>query len=64
MTMPTCAIHIFPGISVLSIKVETHSSIKLSKKNFGGILRLKSVRRILVIGLIYGPRASKSSGLC
>ena len=37
-----------------STEVETHLSIKLSKKNFGGILRPKSVRRTLVIGLIYG----------
>ena len=36
-----------------------HLSIKLSKKNFEGILRPKSVRRKLVIGLIYGPRANK-----
>ena len=49
--------------NVLSIKVETHLSIKLSKKNFGGILRLKSVRRILVMGLIYGPRANKQSDI-
>ena len=42
-----------------STEVETHLSIKLSKKNFGGILRLKSVRRTLVIGLIYGPNANK-----
>ena len=34
-------------------------SIKFSKKNFGGILRPKSVRRPLVIGLIYGSRANK-----
>ena len=27
--------------------------------NFGGILRPKSVRKTLVIGLIYGPRANK-----
>ena len=40
-------------------EVETHLSIKLSKKNFGGILRPKSVRRALVIGLIYGLRAIK-----
>ena len=45
--------------NVLSIKVETHLAINLSKKNFGGILRLKSVRGILDIGLIYGPRANK-----
>ena len=36
-----------------------HLSIKLSKKNFGGILSPKSVRRTLVIGLIYGLRANK-----
>ena len=41
-----------------STEVETHLSIKLSKKNFGGILRPKSVRRTLVIGLIYRPRAN------
>ena len=41
-------------------EVETHNlSIKLSKKTFGGILRPKSVRRTLVIGLIYGSRANK-----
>ena len=50
--------------SVLSIiadpiEAETHSSIRFSKKNFGGILRPKSVRRTLVIRLIYGPRANK-----
>ena len=28
-------------------------------KNFGGILRPKSVRRTLVIWLIYGPRANR-----
>ena len=37
---------------------ETHLAIKPSKKNFGGILRPKYVRRTLVIGLIYGPRAN------
>ena len=41
------------------IHYETHSSIKLSEKNFGGILSPKSVRRTLVIGLIYGLRANK-----
>ena len=41
-----------------STKVETHLSIKLSKKNFG-ILRPNTVRRTLVIGLIYGSRANK-----
>ena len=40
-------------------KVETHLSIKLSKKNFGGMLRPKSVRRTLVTGLVYGLRANK-----
>ena len=45
--------------SVEPTKVETHLSIKLSKKNFGGILRPKSVRRILVTGLVYGLRANK-----
>ena len=45
---------------VESTEVETHlSNIKLSKKNLGGILRPKSVRRTLVIRLIYGPRANK-----
>ena len=44
-------------------KVETHLSIKLSKKNFVGILRLKPVGRTLVIGLIYGPRANKQSDI-
>ena len=34
-------------------------SMELSKKNFGGMLSPKSVRRTLVIGLIYGPRANK-----
>ena len=47
----------------LSTVVKTQLSIKLSKKNFGGILRNtecpKSVRRTLVMGLIYGPRANK-----
>ena len=42
-----------------STEVETHLSIKLSKKNLGGILRLKSVRRTLAIGLIYRPKANK-----
>ena len=42
-----------------STEDETHLSIKISKKYFGGILRLKSVRRTLVIGLIYGPKANK-----
>ena len=37
-----------------------HLSIKFSKKNFGGILRPKSVRRPLVIGLIYGLREELS----
>ena len=37
---------------VESTDVQTHLSIKLSKKNFRGILRAKSVRRTLVIGLI------------
>ena len=34
--------------------VETHLSIKFSKRNFGGILRPKSVQRPFVIGIIYG----------
>ena len=42
-----------------STEVETHLSIKFSKKDFGGILEPKSVRRTLVIGLIYGTRANK-----
>ena len=37
-----------------STDVETHFSMK-----FRGILRPKSVRRTLVVGLIYGPRANK-----
>ena len=50
--------------SVLSIiaectEAETHLSIKFSNKNLGGVLRPKSVRRTLAIGLIYGPRANK-----
>ena len=44
---------------VESTDVQTHLSIKLSKKNFREVLRAKSVRRTLVIGLIYGPRATK-----
>ena len=44
---------------VESTEVEVHLSVKLSKKTFGRILRPKSVRRTLVIGLIYGPRANK-----
>ena len=39
---------------VESTDVEIHLSIKLR-----GILRLKSVRRTLVIGLIYGPITNK-----
>ena len=46
-----------------STEAETHLLIKFSKKNFGGILRPKSVRRTLVIGLIYGPRANKQFGI-
>ena len=45
--------------TVESTEVETHLSIKLSKNNLGKILRPKFVRRTLVIGLIYGPRANK-----
>ena len=41
------------------VEVETHLSIKPSKKNVGGMLRPKSARRTLVIRLIYGPRANK-----
>ena len=44
---------------VESTDVETHLSIKLSKKNFREILRPKSVRKTLVTGLMYGPRANK-----
>ena len=43
------------SIIVESTDVETHLSMKLR-----GILRPKSVRRTLVIGLIYGPRANNS----
>ena len=39
---------------VESTDVEMHLYIKLR-----GIVRLKSVRRTLVIGLIYEPRANK-----
>ena len=39
---------------VESADVETHLSVKLR-----GLLRPKSVRRTLAIGLIYGPRANK-----
>ena len=39
---------------VESTDIDTHLSMKLR-----GILRPKSVRRTLVIGLIYGPRANK-----
>ena len=42
----------------LSLQTFKRIYLKLSKKNFRGILRAKSVRRILVIGLIYGPRAN------
>ena len=42
-----------------STEVEMHLSIKFSKKNFGGILRPKPVRRTLAMGLIYGSRATK-----
>ena len=42
------------SIIVESTDVEIHLSIKLR-----GILRPKSVRRTLVIGLIYWPRANK-----
>ena len=48
------------SINAESAEVETHLSIKFSeKKNFGGILRPKSVRRPMVIGLIDGLRANK-----
>ena len=49
----------YKTLIVVSTDVQTHLSIKLSKKNFRGILRPKSVGRTLVIGLIYGPRANK-----
>ena len=39
---------------VESTDIEMHLSIKLR-----GILRPKSVRKTLVMGLIYGPRANK-----
>ena len=39
---------------VESTDVETHLSMKLR-----GILRPKSVRRTLIMGLMYGPRANK-----
>ena len=39
---------------VESIDIEIHVSIKLK-----GILRPKSVRRTLVTGQIFGPRANK-----
>ena len=42
-----------------STEAETHLSIKFSKKNFGQILRPKSVRRTSFMGLIYGLRANK-----
>ena len=38
----------------MSTDIDMHLSMKLR-----GILRPKSVRRTLVIGLIYGPRANK-----
>ena len=43
----------------MSTEVKTHLSINLSKKNFRVILRPKSVRSALVIGIIYGSRANK-----
>ena len=42
-----------------STEVEMYLSSKFSKKNFGRILRPKPVRRPLVTGLSYGPRANK-----
>ena len=48
---------------VESTVVETHLSIKLSKKNFGGILRPKSVRRTLVMGANLWARANKQSDI-
>ena len=47
------------AINSESTEAETHLSIKFSNKNFGRILRPKSVRITLVIGPIYGPRANK-----
>ena len=40
---------------------ETHLSIKLSKKNFRGILEYwnTEAKRTLVVGLTYGRRANK-----
>ena len=51
--------------SVLSIipkstEVETHLSIKLSRKSYEGILRPKSATRTLIKGLMHGPRAISS----
>ena len=42
-----------------STEMETHLSIKFSKKDVGRILRPKSVRKTSVIGLVYGPRANR-----
>ena len=42
-----------------SAEAGMHLSVKFSKRHFGGMLRPKSVRDTLVIGLIYGPRANK-----
>ena len=39
--------------------VETHLTVKFSKKNFGGIVRPKSVRRPLVTGLIHRLTANE-----
>ena len=43
---------------VESTGIDTHLSVK-----HRGILRPKSVRRTLVVGLIYGPKAIKQSDI-
>ena len=46
--------------SILSTEVEAHLSIiKILKEELRRDTEPKSVRRTLVIGLIYGPRANK-----
>ena len=50
---------VYYQINSEATEVETHLSIKFSENNFRVMLRPKSVRRPLVIGLIYGPRANK-----
>ena len=44
---------------VESAEIGTHLSIKFLKDDFGTMLWLKSLRRTLVLGLIYGLRANK-----